>query len=151
MKTLSFGNNNLCLVVPGFAMSVMITANLLIMIAAVPQEDQLLVLHLICLQINCLTVGISLAGLIFSKLSHSQLQRALSFWLGDEHSGKVHFGDHWNAEKSSDYIKTAAEWVKPVLKTSSLCFEILLFSLLSVSLASSVSCYIAEEFNCFAK
>lgn len=143
----------LCLVVPGFAMSVMITVDLLIMIAAVPQEDQAA-----CTSISYAfrstgsTVGISLAGLIFSKTLHSQLLKRVYPLIGDEHSEKSILKIIENAEKSSDYIKTAAEWVKPVLKT---CFHYALkntfiFTFVCFLLAS-VSVSIAEEFQLFAK
>lgn len=143
----------LCLVVPGFAMSVMITINLLIMIAAVPQEDQAA-----CTSISYAfrstgsTVGISLAGLIFSKTLHSQLLKRVYPLIGEEHSKKTILEIIENTEKSSDYIKTAADWVKPVLKT---CFHYALkntfvFTFVSFFLASAFVS-ICEEYQLFAK
>ncbi|KAL6934516.1 hypothetical protein ACO0OL_003059 [Hanseniaspora opuntiae] len=143
----------LCLVVPGFAMSVMITINLLIMIAAVPQEDQAA-----CTSISYAfrstgsTVGISLAGLIFSKTLHSQLIKRVLPLAGEEHSKKTILSIIENAEKSSDYIKTAAEWVRPVLKT---CFHYALkntfiFTFVCFLLATSFVS-ICEEFQLYGK
>lgn len=111
----------LCLVVPGFAMSVMITINLLIMIAAVPPEDQAA-----CTSISYAfrstgsTVGISLAGLIFSKKLHSQLLTRVLPYASDDHPKDYLLKIIASAEKSSDFLKTAPEWIKPVLKT---CFH----------------------------
>lgn len=157
---LTFINSNivvwqqyLCLVVPGFAMSVMITINLLIMIAAVPQEDQAA-----CTSISYAfrstgsTVGISLAGLIFSKTLHSQLIKRVLPLAGDEHSKKAILDIIENAEKSSDYIKTAAEWVRPVLKT---CFHYALkntfiFTFVCFLLASFFVS-MCEEFQLYGK
>ncbi|XBW36515.1 hypothetical protein QEN19_002092 [Hanseniaspora menglaensis] len=143
----------LCLVVPGFAMAVMITVDLLIMIAAVPQEDQAA-----CTSISYAfrstgsTVGISLAGLIFSKKLHSELIHRVMKFTSDEHPKHVLKQIIANAEKSSDFIKTAPDWIKPVLIT---CFHyalknVFIFTFVAFTIAT-LAASICKEYKLHAR
>ncbi|OBA27130.1 hypothetical protein HANVADRAFT_1962 [Hanseniaspora valbyensis NRRL Y-1626] len=143
----------MCYTVPGFAMSVMITINLLIMIAAVPQEDQAACTSIsYAFRSTGATVGISVAGLIFSKSLDSQLVKRVLSQVSEEHPKKYLLHIIANAEKSSDYINIAPEWVKPVLRT---CFHYALkytYSFAFVSfLLASLCVSICEEYKLFSQ
>ncbi|KAL6927794.1 hypothetical protein ACO0SA_004417 [Hanseniaspora valbyensis] len=143
----------MCYTIPGFAMSVMITINLLIMIAAVPQEDQAACTSIsYAFRSTGATVGISVAGLIFSKSLDSQLVKRVLSQVSEEHPKKYLLHIIANAEKSSDYINIAPEWVKPVLRT---CFHYALkytYSFAFVSfLLASLCVSICDEYKLFSQ
>lgn len=107
----------LMFVVPGFAMSVMITITLLVIIAAVPKEHQAS-----CTSISYAfrstgsTIGVSIGGAIFKKTVEKLLYKKVLPLESPEHSKKELMKIIETAMQNSDYVKKAPSFVKPVLK-----------------------------------
>ncbi|KAL6945324.1 hypothetical protein ACO0QE_002774 [Hanseniaspora vineae] len=136
-------------VVPGFAMSVMITITLLVIIAAVPKEHQAS-----CTSISYAfrstgsTIGVSIGGAIFKKTVEKLLYKKVLPLESPEHPKKELLKIIETAMKNSDYVKSAPSFVKPILKD---CYNYglkntFLFCLIAFSLAT-LSVSMVREFK----
>jgi MFS family permease len=107
----------LLLVTPGFGVSVIITATLLALIAAVPHEHQAATTSISYLFRSCgSTLGVSIGSTIFQRDLQIQLHDNVMSYLGDEHDKYELLKIIERASHSTEYVNSLApEFIRDAL------------------------------------